>query len=50
MAKVCAGCEEMKLNHSKYVCLACGEKEIVSTESAEVVLKKLYQKPVWCPK
>lgn len=50
MAKMCAGCEEMKLAHGKYVCLACEEKEIVNTDSTEVVLRKLYQKPVWCPK
>ena len=50
MAKMCASCEEMKLDHGKYVCLAYKEKEIVSTESTDVVLKKIYQKPVWCPK
>lgn len=50
MAKMCAGCEEMKLTHGKYVCMANNEKEIVATDSTEVVLRKLYQKPVWCPK
>ena len=50
MAKMCAGCEDMKLGHGKYVCLAAKEKEIVTTESTEVVLKKIYQKPIWCPK
>lgn len=49
-AKMCVSCTELKLENGKYVCLASEEKEIVTTESNENVLKKIYQKPVWCPK
>lgn len=46
---ICVSCEKMKLEEGFYVC-KLDNHVIVSTEDTDLVLKKIYQQPIWCPK